>query len=174
MNDRGSKKYNVEFFMICLFNVFAIVFILQVRNLNQTAALFPIIVSTFVLILGVFALIGRLWPRKKQFPAPGNQEEIGASEAIQPLVKKEGTMSWLVSLLWVVVYFLLLFIVGFVLATLLYAIVVPVAMEGFNKRNLRTGIIFAVLMAIAMMGFERAFYVELPQGYLLEMMDIHL
>ncbi len=66
MKVSGTNKYNVEFFMICLFIVFAIVFIFQVRNLNQTAALFPRIVSTFVLILGVFALICRLWPRKKQ------------------------------------------------------------------------------------------------------------
>ena len=156
--------------MICLFNVFAIVFLFQVRNLNRTAALFPRIVSTFVLILGVFALISRLWPRKKQLPTSENQEKVCEIEVIQPLVKKEGTLSWLVSLFWVGVYFLLLFIVGFVLATLLYALVVPVAMEGFNKRNVRTGIIFAVLMALAMVGFERAFYIDLPQGYLLELM----
>lgn len=172
MKVRGSKKYNIELFMICLFNVFAIVFLFQVRNLNQTAALFPRIVSTFVLILGVSALISRLWPRKKQSPAPENSEKVGENDTMQPLVKKEGTLSWLVSLFWVGVYFLLLFIVGFVLATLLYALVVPVAMEGFNKRNVRTGIIFALLMALAMMGFERAFYIDLPQGWLLELMKI--
>ena len=170
MNLPESKKYNIEFFMVCLFNIFAIVFLFQVRNLNETAALFPRIVSTFVLILGVSALISRVRPGKRQFRAPESQETVRDIDAIQTLVKKEGTLSWLVSLSWAGAYFLLLFIVGFVIATLLYALVIPLAMEGFNKRNVRTGIIFALLMALAMIGFERAFYIDLPQGYLLELM----
>ena len=174
MKVSGPPKYDLEFFMICFFNLFAVIFLFQVRNLNQTAALFPIIVSTFVLILGIFALICRLWPRKKQLPAPESQTEVCENETIQSIDNKGDTMSWLVSLLWIVVYFLLLFIVGFVLATVIYALVVPLAMDGFNKRNVRTGIIFAVLMAAIMVGFERAFYIELPQGYLLELMKISL
>jgi amino acid transporter len=163
-----------ELVIYCMICLFAIVTIYQVRDVKASVALFPHVVSVCVLALGVFTLITLIRERNKQAKMPDDGDKGSETADEQPEQTKKASVPWWASLLLIGVYILLIYFFGFVLSSMAYTAIIPLATAGVNKRNVRTALIFAVAIGLVLVGFERVFYITLYQGLLPGLLRIYI
>ena len=153
--------FNLELLVAAVFGIFAAAFLAQTWSYNPTAALFPRIVSAAVVLLVVYLIFGRLLATRLKEPQPkGPQPASGdSSSAAAPV------LNWPVAVVSFVAYFLLIYLAGFGIATLLYGLAMPYLM---GYRNRPVTIAFALSLSLVLVvGFGQLFSVPLPEGILL-------
>ena len=172
MQQQMSRRFNLEFALICLFALFAVALLADTLGLSQTPALFPRIVGTVVLVLTLYMIVQRLLqPARARTVAPEagdeEEEETGSWRLINTgagIVK----LPWYQSLVLLALYFVLLYLIGFVPATLIYGFGIPYLM---GYRNLPVLALFALGMSVALSyALYYAFSIMLPNGVLFGML----
>jgi uncharacterized membrane protein (DUF485 family) len=127
-----NRILDLDLILMAILGAFAAAFLIDSRSYNPTAALFPRLISTIVLLLILWTAAHRLW---ELF---GKPQEVSASvEEVAP--KQKGVMTWYVSLITIVIYFLLIYVIGFTWAALVYLVILPILL-GYRKYK----IIFAI------------------------------
>ena len=130
---KGDRRIlDLDLILMAILGAFAAAFLIDSRSYNPTAALFPRLISTIVLLLILWTAAHRLW---ELFGKP--QEASSPVEEVAP--KQKGVMTWYVSLITIVIYFLLIYVIGFTWAALVYLVVLPILL-GYRKYK----IIFAI------------------------------
>ena len=159
--NKPFKKFifwDLDLLLLGLPFCFATLFLIDSRTYNPTAALFPRLVATVTIFLLVGAMIQHYVKLYLQTPVISG----GADDAKAP--KKSDGIKWYVNLAIILAYFSLIYITGFVWASLLYLLITPVIM-GYRK--------FKIVVAIALFWvivFVYVFYVllqaRIPKGLL--------
>lgn len=130
---KGDRRIlDLDLILMAILGAFAAAFLIDSRSYNPTAALFPRLISTIVLLLILWTAAHRLW---ELFGKP--QEAQQPVEEVAP--KQKGVMTWYVSLVTIVIYFLLIYVIGFTWTALVYLVVLPILL-GYRKYK----IIFAI------------------------------
>lgn len=156
MDLRQGKKFWVqgEFYLLITFSLVGVVFFLMTWSFSPTAALFPRIVTFVVGVLSLYTLAGWLRARYKK--------EKGEKAA--PDSSPGAGMAWYVSLSAMVAYFILIYVAGFVLATLIYLLALPLMM-GY-KRKVTAAVVAVIFAVIIYFSFGAILHVPLPAGWL--------
>ena len=123
---------DLDLILMAILGAFAAAFLIDSRSYNPTAALFPRLISIIVLLLVLWTAAHRLW---ELFGRP--QGVSRSAERVAP--KQKGVMTWYGSLITIVIYFLLIYVIGFTWAALVYLVVLPILL-GYRKYK----IIFAI------------------------------
>lgn len=156
-SDSVHSFFDLDLLLMVLLGAFSGAFLLETRTYNPTAALFPRLVSaaTFILVLWTVGL--RLWSfLVKAQRKTKSEEEISTA--------KEGSMIWYISLITMVVYYLLIYVLGFIWSTLLYLFVLPLLL-GYKKYWIV--LVTAVLWtAVFVYVFTNILYARIPKGIL--------
>ena len=141
--------------LMAVLGVFAGAFLLETRAYNPTAALFPRLVSIFSLVLIVWTIAQRcLTLRRKARSSPDTKAEAGT--------KAEGALAWYWSLATMVGYFVLIYVLGFNLVTLIYLLVLPVLL---GYRRYKIVLITGVLSTVAFVTvFSYVLHARIPEG----------
>lgn len=152
-----NKKFWAEgdFYVLVVLTLIGLVFFLMTWSYTRSAALFPRAVALIVFILSLYSLLGRLksWTRGE-----------GKKKTTQD-VKATG-MPWYVSFLAMLVYFVLIDVVGFIAATFLFLILLPLAM-GYKKFFVIT-VVAVVFAAAISYSFGTFLHVPLPEGMIFQ------
>ena len=157
--------FNLELLVAAVFGIFAAAFLAQTWSYNPTAALFPRIVSAAVVLLVVYLISGRLLAARPKGPRPASGDSSSAAAPEAPQRPATPVLNWPAALVSFVAYFLLIYLVGFGIATLFYGLAMPYLM---GYRNRLVTIAFALSLSLALvLGFGRLFSVPLPKGILL-------
>jgi len=123
---KGDHRiFDLDLILMAILGTFAAAFLIDSRSYNPTAALFPRLISTIVLLLILWTAAHRLW---ELFGKP--KEASQPVEEVAP--KQKGVMTWYVSLITIVIYFLLIYVIGFTWAALVYLVVLPILL-GYRK-----------------------------------------
>jgi putative tricarboxylic transport membrane protein len=143
-----------DIILMAVLAVFAGAFLIETRTYNPTAALFPRLVSIFSLVLIVWTITQRcLILRRKTESSPDTKAEAGMGE---------GALAWYWSLATMVGYFVLIYLLGFTLVTLIYLLVLPVLL-GF--RRYKIVLITGVLSTAAFITvFSYVLHARIPEG----------
>ena len=116
---------DVDLFLLGIVGLFALAFLIDSRNYNPTAALLPRLVAVITILLVIAAIIQHYWKTIYQDRPLARSDDENA----QP---KKGGLIWYYNLASVLVYFLLIFIIGLVWASLLYLLLAPFLL-GYKK-----------------------------------------
>jgi hypothetical protein len=158
--DRTGKFtfFDIDLLLLGLPVCFAILFLIDSRSYNPTAALFPRLVATITLGLLFGALIQhyvRLYRQARQIP---EMEEAGTES------ERSGGIKWYLNLAIILAYFLLIYVVGFIWASLLYLLATPIIM-GYRKFKIVVVIaLFWVIIFIYV--FYELLQARIPKGLL--------
>lgn len=141
--------------LMAVLGIFAGAFLLETRSYNPTAALFPRLVSIISLVFIVWTITQRcLTLRRKAKSSPDTK--VGAG------IKGEGALAWYWSLATMVGYFVLIYVLGFTLATLIYLLVLPVLL---GYRRYQIVLITGVLSTAAFVSvFSYVLHARIPEG----------
>ncbi len=141
--------------LMAVLGVFAGAFLIETRSYNPTAALFPRLVSIISLVFIVWTITQRcLTLRRKAKFSPDTK--VGAG------IKREGALAWYWSLATMVGYFVLIYVLGFTLATLIYLLVLPVLL---GYRRYQIVLITGVLSTAAFVTvFSYVLHARIPEG----------
>ncbi len=167
MEKRTLSKVNFEFALLVIIGGLALVFFAQTFTYEGTiTGLFPRIVSSLVILMVAYLLVfkSREMPGSAQDKAGDGQ--VGAwgksTTDLHPMMK------WQVSVLLMIAYFALIYLIGFGIATFLYALAIPVLLQYKNKL---VTVIFALVTAVLLVVlFGVLLYVPLPQGLIFELL----
>jgi hypothetical protein len=153
---RNFTFLDLDLALLCLQACFAITFLIDSRTYNPTAALFPRLVAVVALCLLFGAMCQHLFNRYNQ------TADIPEAEDVDIGPKKVAGMKWYVNLSIMLAYFLLVYILGLVVASLLYLLLAPILM-GYKK--------FKIVAAVAgfwIIVFSYVFYgilqLRMPNG----------
>jgi uncharacterized membrane protein (DUF485 family) len=160
---KGDRRIlDLDLILMAILGAFACAFLIDSRSYNPTAALFPRLISIVVLLLVLWTAGHRVW---ELFGKP--REVLLSVEEAAP--KQKGVMTWYVSLITIVIYFLLIYVIGFIWAALVYLIVLPVLL-GYRK--------YKVIFAIAVMWtlsfvlvFTYVVHTRIPGGLLADFLQ---
>jgi len=141
--------------LMAVLGVFAGAFLIEARSYNPTAALFPRLVSIFSLVLIVWTITQRcLTLRRKTKSSPDTK--LGAG------IKGEGALAWYWSVATMVGYFVLTYVLGFTLVTLIYLLVLPLLL---SYRRYKIVLITGVLSTAAFITvFSYVLHARIPEG----------
>lgn len=141
--------------LMAVLGIFAGAFLIETRSYNPTAALFPRLVSIVSLVFIVWTIAQRcLALRRKAKSSPDTKAEAGR--------KGEGALAWYWSLATMVGYFVLIYLLGFTLVTLIYLLVVPLLL---GYRRYKTVLITGVLSTAAFITvFSYVLHARIPEG----------
>ena len=153
---RNFTFLDLDLALLCLPACFAIIFLFDSKTYNPTAALFPRIVAVITLGLLFGAICQHFFKRYYQAPVIPEVEDVDIER------KKVSGMKWYVSLSLMLAYFLLVYILGLVVASILYLLLTPVLM-GYKKFK-----IIAVVAGFWIIVFYYVFYeilqLRMPNG----------
>jgi hypothetical protein len=141
--------------LMAALGLFAGAFLIETRTYNPTAALFPRLVSIISLIFIAWTIGQRyLTLRREAQSSPEPEAETGA--------KGEGVFAWYWSLATMVGYFVLIYLLGFTLVTLVYLLVLPLLL-GYRKYKivLMTGVLWTVAFITV---FTYVLHARIPGG----------
>ncbi len=143
---------NQENWLLVFLGALATYFFIKTFGYRSGAALFPRIVSFVVAILCSFHLFENIVKTLRNLP---HREDAGAAAIC---------LSWRGSLALILMYFLLIYLIGFVLATGLFMIFFPVA-AGYRRWPVIviTALATAVLIDLS---FNRFLEIQLHEGFL--------
>lgn len=141
--------------LMVVLGVFAGAFLIETRSYNPTAALFPRLVSIFSLVLIVWTITQRcLTLRRKTKSSPATK--------VRAEIMGEGALAWYWSLGTMVGYFVLIYVLGFTLATLIYLLVLPLLL-GYRRYGivLITGVLATAAFVTV---FSYVLHARIPEG----------
>jgi hypothetical protein len=141
--------------LMTVLGVFAGAFLLETRTYNPTAALFPRLVSIISLIFIIWTIGQRyLALRREAKSSPVGEEEAGT--------EGKGALEWYWSLATMVAYFVLIYLLGFTLVTLLYLVALPLLL-GYRRYKivLITGVLWTVAFITV---FTHVLHARIPEG----------
>ncbi|MBI4294036.1 MAG: tripartite tricarboxylate transporter TctB family protein [Betaproteobacteria bacterium] len=153
---RGRSFFlDPDIVLMALLGVFAGAFLIEARSYNPTAALFPRLVSIFSLVFVVWTITQRyLALRRKAKSSPDTKAQAGK--------KAEGSLAWYWSLATMVGYFVLIYLLGFTLVTLVYLLVLPVLL---GYRRYKIVLITGVLSTATFISvFSYVLHARIPEG----------
>lgn len=162
MNPGRNEKFwmDGEFYLLVALSLLGLVFFMMTWSYSPTAALFPRIVSLVVGGLSLYTLAGRLMVVRKGKVVPGRKEEEKPADKISPVFG----VAWYVSLSFMVAYFFLISAVGFVPATLVYLLALPLVM-GYRRKFI-IAVVAVIFAAVVYFSFSSLLHVPLPEGWL--------
>ncbi len=171
MENRIVSKFNFEFALLVIIGGLAVAFLAQTFTYpGVITGLFPRIVSTIVILMVLFLLVVKFRSTGATSESDEEQmgdEEIGAwgkasSERTHPM------MQWKISVLLMLAYFVLIYLIGFGIGTFLYAVAIPFLLQ---YKNRLVTVVFALVTSVALIVlFGTLFYVPLPQGLIFELL----
>lgn len=154
----GFRLWNLDLLLLGLPVCFAILFLIDSRTYSPTAALFPRLVAVITLCLLFGALVQhyvKLYQQTQHIP---EAEDTGAEP------EKTGGIKWHLNLFIILVYFGLIYIAGFVWASLLYLLITPLIM-GYRKFKIVAAIaLFWVIVFVYV--FYEVLQARIPEGVL--------
>ena len=134
--------------------------------------LFPRILSAVVLILVLCVVVTKFRTPKETAKSAGEEEKAevdddgGGTWSTATPAGAKPVVRWQGSLVWMVAYFVSIYLVGFWVATFLYALFVS---RQIQNKSLKMTIAFALLTTVTLfVVFSTVFYVPLPEGLLFE------
>ena len=141
--------------LMAVLGVFAGAFLIETRSYNPTAALFPRLVSIMSLVFVAWTITQRyLALRRKAKSSPDTKVEAG--------IKGEAVLAWYWSLASMVGYFVLIYLLGFTLVTLLYLLALPLLL---GYRRYRIVLITGVLVTVTFITvFTHVLHARVPEG----------
>jgi putative tricarboxylic transport membrane protein len=150
-----SLVLDPDVILMVVLGVFAGAFLLETRTYNPTAALFPRLVSIISLIFIIWTIGQRyLALRGEAEPSPEREEEAE--------VKGKGALEWYWSLGTMVGYFVLIYLLGFTLVTLIYLLAIPFLL---GYRKVKIVVITGVLWTVAFITvFTHVLHARIPEG----------
>ena len=159
-----SHLLKFEAFAVAIIAIFSGVFLLQTYEYGRRAALFPRVVSITVLSLTGFFIVSRLRRAtiNKNVPA----KESPARTEIGDEANQSAGVNWLAALGVAIGFFVLIYLVGFGPATLIY-VSAHLYMAGYRRHGLI--FLFAIAMAILVVATAYLFAVPVPGGMLVDM-----
>lgn len=171
MENRIVSKFNYEFALLIIIGGLAVSFFAQTFTYPGTiAGLFPRIVSTIVILMVLFLLVAKF---RSKSAASESDEELLDDEEVGTWGKSVSkhalpVMNWKISVLLMLGYFVLIYLIGFGIGTFLYAVAIPLLLQYKNKL---VAVVFALVTAVALIVlFGTLFYVPLPQGLIFELL----
>ena len=144
---------NQENWLILFLGSLAVYFFIKTFSYRPAAALFPRLVSAIVALLSFYHLAENIWKTFKKQP-----------EAQITITELTICLPWYRSLVLVLLYLLLIYLTGFVIATGLFMIYFPVA-AGYR----RWPVIVVTAVATALLidlSFNRLLQIQLHEGIL--------
>jgi hypothetical protein len=139
--------------LMAVLGLFAGAFLIETRTYNPTAALFPRLVS-------IISLMFIIWTIGKRYITL--RRETKASPETEAGAKGEGVFAWYWSLATMVGYFVLIYLLGFTLVTLVYLLVLPLLL-GYRRYKivLMTGVLWTVAFITV---FTYVLHARIPGG----------
>jgi uncharacterized membrane protein YfcA len=160
-----DQLLKLETFAVGTIAVFSALFLLQTYEYGRRAALFPKLVSFTILFLTGCFLVSRLRRAIKR-----QRTEVKKKETIPVEVESEATqpagVHWLLTLSAATGFFVLIYLVGFGPATFFY-VATHLSLAGYRRHSVIA--LFALAMAIIIVGTGYLFTIPLPEGVLVEM-----
>jgi len=152
---KSNSLFDLDVLLLLVLGIFAGAFLYDARTYNATAALFPRLVSIVTLILVVWSIALHL----VSVLAKGKRKPEDA-----PPAGAEGSLAWYWSVAAMVGYVVLIYVVGFTMATLVYLLVLPLLL-GYRKylNILLTGGLSTVAFVVV---FTYILHARIPQGVL--------
>jgi len=146
---------DADIVLMVVLGAFAGAFLIETRTYNPTAALFPRLVSIISLIFIIWTVSQRyLTLRRETRSSP--EAEMGME------TKGEGVLAWYWSLATMVGYFMLIYLLGFTLVTLIYLLVLPLLL---SYRRYKIVLIAGVLWTVAFITvFTYVLHARIPEG----------
>lgn len=153
---KGYRRFfDPDILLMAILGAFGVGFYMDARSYNPTAALFPKLISVISLIFIVWTIAIRIHKLSRAQPDTGPREE-------GPVQKM--ALSPYLSVATMVTYFLLIYVLGFTLVSLLYLLVIPILL-GYRK--------YAIIFIVGMgwiIGFKVVFnyvlHARIPEGLL--------
>jgi len=144
-----------DIILMAVLGVFAGAFLIETRSYNSTAALFPRLVS----IASLFLVI---WTITQRYLALKRRTKHSADTKAKAEKTGEGSLAWYWSLATMVGYFVLIYLLGFTLVTLIYLLVLPVLL-GYRRYKivLVTGILSTAAFITV---FSYVLHARIPEG----------
>jgi hypothetical protein len=122
------------------------------------------VVSLTVLFLTGFFIVSRL--RRAMAKQKSAAKEEPARVEIASELDQAGSVNWLVTLSAATAFFILIYLVGFGLATFIY-VAAHLYLAGYRRHSVV--FLFAMAMAVLIVGTGYLFSIPLPQGLLVQM-----
>ena len=146
---------DADIVLMVVLGVFAGAFLIETRTYNPTAALFPRLVSIISLIFIIWTIARRcLSLVRKAKTSPEAEAETGPTGG--------GVLAWYWSLATMVGYFVLIYMLGFTLVTLIYLLVLPLLL---GYRRYKIVLIAGVLWTVAFITvFTYVLHARIPGG----------
>ncbi len=146
---------DVDLFLLSVVGLFALAFLIDSRNYNPTAALLPRLVAVITLLLVIASIIQHYWRLFHQY------RQVSQS-AVEDADRKTGGLIWYYNLASFLVYFLLIFIIGLIGASLLYLLLAPLIL-GYKKFKI-IAVIAGFWIVFFVYVFTEVLYTRLPAG----------
>jgi len=153
--------FRLEMIAVLVIGLFSATFLKMTFAYGKKAAMFPRIISIFVLIIAIYYVIGQVVAAIKQ---PQGSSPVAAKKLAEPETKILGQAPRNVLIGSFLVYALLIYVIGFAGATLCYGIGIPY-IAGYRKKAVI--IVFAVAMTIMMVVIGKVFMIPLPEGLII-------
>lgn len=150
-----SRLLDLDIILMVILGAFCTAFLIETYSFNPTAALFPRLVSIISLVLILWTITVRCWKlSRKTQDVSQPREEVSA--------RPEGSMVWYISLVTMVSYYLLTYILGFTLVTLIYLLALPPFL-GYKKYKIVfiTGILWTAGFVYV---FKYILHARVPEG----------
>ncbi len=153
--NRKTLFLDADIVLMVVLGVFAGAFLIETRTYNPTAALFPRLVSIISLIFIVWTIVQRVFSlAKRADQSPEARSETGPQGA--------RVFTWYWSLAAMVGYYVLIYLLGFTLVTLVYLIVLPLLL---GYRRYLIILITGVLWTVAFLSvFNYILHARIPEG----------
>ncbi len=149
-----------ETFAVGAIAVFSGLFLIQTYQYGRRAALFPRVVSFTILFLTAFFIVSRI--RRTMVKPPAKKE---TASVIRTEITQAGGVHWLVTLSAATGFFVLIYLIGFGPSTFFY-VATHLYLAGYRRHTVT--FLFALAMAIIIVGTGYLFTIPLPQGVLVE------
>jgi hypothetical protein len=141
--------------LMVVLGIFAGAFLLETRTYNPTAALFPRLVSIISLIFIIWTIGQRYLALRREAGSSLEREEEAET-------KGKGALDWYWSLVTMVGYFVLIYVLGFTLVTLIYLLAIPFLL---GYRKIKIVVITGVLWTVAFITvFTHVLHARIPEG----------
>ncbi|MCC7184348.1 MAG: tripartite tricarboxylate transporter TctB family protein [Rhodocyclaceae bacterium] len=154
---KSTNLFDLDVLLLLVLGIFAGAFLFDTRSYNATAALFPRLISIVTLVLIVWSIalrVATVLGKHKREQEPEQAQSAGG----------EGALAWYWSVATMVGYFVLIYLAGFTVATLVYLLAMPLLL-GYRKylNIVLTGGIFTLAFVAV---FTYVLHARIPAGIL--------
>ena len=156
---KGYKRiFDLDLVLMAILAAFATAFLIDSRSYNPTPALFPRLISIIVLICVLWTVVYRL---REMFGKPQEDDSHPVEEGAP---KPKGVMAWYASVITMVIYFLLIYGIGFAWAAAVYLVVIPILL-GYRKYKMIFAIAAMWTLSFVLV-FTYVVHTRIPGGWL--------